>query len=558
VQISVASDSDGAELFIGIVGAVGTNLEQVIAALRDALAGMSYQCHEIRLSDLLHTFSRWKNLANSPADDRYREHMTAGTNFRQTVGRGDGLAALALSDVRTTRRNLTGAEDIPAPRVAYILRSLKRPEEASLLRNIYGPSFFLVAAYCPRELRVDQLAQQISDSHHVFDLNKFRATAEELVQRDETETDTNLGQNVRELFPLADVFVNAADPTSLRSEIGRFAELIFGNTFHTPTKDEYCMFHAHAAALRSASLARQVGAVIATSEGDIVAVGTNEVPKPGGGSYWPDDNQDYRDYVLGYDTSDRMRRDVLADILRRLRESGWLSTEKQDCDIDSLISSCLDESEYPIMKGSHLLNVTEFVRAVHAEMAAITDAARRGVAISACSLYTTTFPCHDCAKHIVSSGIVRVIYVEAYPKSLVPRLYPDSIRVDDPSLTSGFVRFESFVGVAPRQYLELFAMSRRKDGHGSVIVFDRTRAVPRQEKSSLSYIAEEKSATAELTSKLVSVGISSSAEEMAPRQEGANGTSEAVVGTTHERRGCSPTVAGVDAGASEERRSAAG
>ncbi|MDN3612645.1 hypothetical protein QWZ16_23945 [Vibrio ostreicida] len=26
------------------------------------------------------------------------------------------------------------------------------------------------------------------------------------------------------------------------------------------------------------------------------------------------------------------------------------------------------------------------------------------------------FPCHNCAKHIVASGIKRVVYVEPYPK----------------------------------------------------------------------------------------------------------------------------------------------
>jgi deoxycytidylate deaminase len=72
----------------------------------------------------------------------------------------------------------------------------------------------------------------------------------------------------------------------------------------------------------------------------------------------------------------------------------------------------------------------DYIRAVHAEMAAITDAARHDISITGCTLYTTTFPCHDCAKHIVASGIRRVVYIEPYRKSLVQEFYPDSIAVD--------------------------------------------------------------------------------------------------------------------------------
>ena len=63
------------------------------------------------------------------------------------------------------------------------------------------------------------------------------------------------------------------------------------------------------------------------------------------------------------------------------------------------------------------MDLIEFSRTVHAEMAAIVDAARRGVSVQDCNLYTTTFPCHECAKHIVAAGIRRVVYIEPYPKS---------------------------------------------------------------------------------------------------------------------------------------------
>lgn len=45
----------------------------------------------------------------------------------------------------------------------------------------------------------------------------------------------------------------------------------------------------------------------------------------------------------------------------------------------------------------------------HAEQNAIHSAARLGRALKGCQLYTSKFPCADCARAIIQSGIVRVI-----------------------------------------------------------------------------------------------------------------------------------------------------
>jgi cytidine deaminase len=223
-------------------------------------------------------------------------------------------------------------------------------------------------------------------------------------------------------------------------------------------------------------------------DGDIVAVGTNEVPRAGGGLYWCEDKPDKRDFKLGYEISDKFKRRVLGDLISRLRDRGWLSEEKKRASIDSLIEEAFsaEGGATPVMKGSHLVSSIEYVRAVHAEMAAIVDAARRGVAIRGCVLFTTTFPCHDCAKHIVAAGIQRVVFIEPYPKSLAPELYLDSIALDPkPKNTSGgaetvgYVSFESFVGVAPRRYMDVFTMSERKTKSGDLTLPNKSTAVPR-------------------------------------------------------------------------------
>jgi cytidine deaminase len=179
------------------------------------------------------------------------------------------------------------------------------------------------------------------------------------------------------------------------------------------------MYFASAAALRSASLARQVGAAICRKDGALVAVGMNDVPKAGGGAYWCSDENDGRDFRWGYDTSDRMRENIFGEILQKLRDHEWLAPAKASRPIPDLVAETLRAGERPIMKGAQFLGTIDYVRAVHAEMGAVTDAVRYGISTAGCTLYTTTFPCHDCAKHIISAGIARVVYVEPYRKSLV-------------------------------------------------------------------------------------------------------------------------------------------
>lgn len=71
------------------------------------------------------------------------------------------------------------------------------------------------------------------------------------------------------------------------------------------------------------------------------------------------------------------------------------------------------------LRGSRLTNLTEFVRAVHAEMEALLSSTRIGVSTRRAILYCTTFPCHNCAKHIIDAGVKRVVYIEPYAKSKI-------------------------------------------------------------------------------------------------------------------------------------------
>jgi cytidine deaminase len=74
----------------------------------------------------------------------------------------------------------------------------------------------------------------------------------------------------------------------------------------------------------------------------------------------------------------------------------------------------------------------------------------------------TTFPCHDCAKHILAAGIGRVVYIEPYPKSLVGELFEDSMIIDGDVRENNKLRIDPFAGIAPALYGDLFALQKRR------------------------------------------------------------------------------------------------
>jgi cytidine deaminase len=111
-------------------------------------------------------------------------------------------------------------------------------------------------------------------------------------------------------------------------------------------------------------------------------------------------------------------------------------------------------------------------------MAALSSAARLGLAVGDGSLFCTTFPCHNCSKHIVASGISTVRYLEPYAKSYASELYPDSIQIDHSVADTKKVQFKQFIGITPVRFTSLFSKSKLKDGKGNVVEWRRREAQP--------------------------------------------------------------------------------
>jgi dCMP deaminase len=59
------------------------------------------------------------------------------------------------------------------------------------------------------------------------------------------------------------------------------------------------------------------------------------------------------------------------------------------------------------------------VRTVHAEMNALVQAAKNGIAIDNGTLYTTASPCWICFKMLVNAGIKKIVYGEHYRETRI-------------------------------------------------------------------------------------------------------------------------------------------
>ena len=110
--------------------------------------------------------------------------------------------------------------------------------------------------------------------------------------------------------------------------------------------DEYFMGLAHLSALRSKDPSTQVGACIVNQKNRVVSIGYNGLPK-----------------------------------------------------------GCSDDI-FPWVREGDMLN-TKYAYVVHAELNAILNA---NTSLDNCILYVSLFPCNECAKAIIQSGIKTVVY----------------------------------------------------------------------------------------------------------------------------------------------------
>lgn len=460
------------ELVIALCGPIGSPLHDVAEKLEEMLAQpFGYtRCNIIRLSAFIqdHAEKASRKIAADGAKRR-RDLITLGNEMRDEFGHSV-LAELAVNKIRVDR-HLSGRDEdsgqfVPR-RECHIIDSIKNQEELELLRTVYRESLYVVGVFAPVELRTKSLESQGLSGPEIAELMD-RDSGEELAG----------GQTVAETFPQCDFFLrmDSNTDTQLRSRVERFLHLILGTKVITPTRSEAAMYAAASAAGNSACLSRQVGAAVTDDEGEVLAVGWNDVPKPFGDLYItdllvdPNSDLDKRCWNHGGKCYNDEEKKLLAEHIIGALDA-FIPADRRA------------EAALSVIGNKKLRGLIEFSRSIHAEMHALLTALRQsGQKVRGGRLFVTTYPCHSCARHIVAAGIKVVYYIEPYKKSLATKLHGDSVTEQDQDQDR--VRFLPYDGVAPSRYLALFRMlpnSRKKDG--KVIRVSPSTAKPKLEKS---------------------------------------------------------------------------
>ena len=189
-----------------------------------------------------------------------------------------------------------------------------------------------------------------------------------------------------------------------------------------------------------------------TKDGDIITLGCNEVPKPLGGNYWEDDTDPQRDIERGVEPNKLETTRLIHDFVHALSNLDQISFDP----VEILKSPGLAH----VLKDAFVSDITEYGRITHAEMSALADAARLGRSTLGSTIYVTTFPCHNCAKHLIAAGVKRIVYIEPYPKSKAFELSGDALSTRKQDRSKVVV--EHFVGIS-HQDIVIFLRSLRKD-----------------------------------------------------------------------------------------------
>lgn len=479
------------ELVFAVVGHVGSGTSQIAKTLKALLENPSLHGgkYDVILLKATEAISEWATKNKRPVPDRKPKTLSSVRAF-QDLGdemRADGdYAAVAKSLALLIRRkraevqskDVAGDEPIQpdGTKRAYILDSIRHPAEVELLRHIYQDAFFLIGVVCEEQKRLDRVTKKYEDAGQQQALTFMRRDA---------RAKEKYGRRVSDAFHLSDFFLdNTTDQFrsdhspnpdwDMNERLSRFIKIINHQIIVRPEDSETAMYYASGASLRSACLSRQVGAALLDKEGNIVATGTNEVPKAGGGVYGEGFRSNAEDHRCAY-----RRLDGKDPYCSNTAEQNVIA-EKVVGDIGLVVPVPEDkksELQDAILDG-RVGDLLEFSRAVHAEMDALLTAGRKAVSTIGTRLFVTTFPCHYCARHIVAAGIDEVQYIEPYPKSQALSLHADSIQSEainwtppsvkvmneelhpDSEEQNAKVLFRPFSGIAPRLYRRAFAKDR--------------------------------------------------------------------------------------------------
>ncbi len=425
-----------------------------------------------------HNYSHCR-LSEPIREEARRRGLEETTENLQDVGndlrRDRDLDWLVKTTLETADKEWPEAEAPERP-TGIIIDTIRNTAEAEAIKQ--WPNGYVISVQADREKRRERLLKK----------GKFR-TPEEFDRADERDAEerTRFGQQVKRCNHLADVvvindrFVSELADEGRRAYVDnklydRYVTLIEriargDRRFeHQPTRDETLMTVAYCESLRSSCLKRRVGAVIVEKGGAVVSIAHNDVPEGAPSCLnHPDYQWCARDIIL----------ESFAAKLKKCPSCGADISVDCDCVVcgqklsafTKRCPSCYQNPEIdygcPRCKvrvfQTHLPGggsagagkLLDMCRALHAEETAIINLVKTGISdLSRATIYTTTFPCNQCANKIVGAGIGEVVYSEPYTMKEAWELFKEK-----------GTKIRRFEGVKSEAYFRLYGLwgeKRRK------------------------------------------------------------------------------------------------
>ncbi len=359
---------------IGLTGSFGSGCSYIA---KNILKKRGYEI--LSLAEILKEefkTQKGKDAVKSPR----RELQDFGDEIREEKGR-DFLASKVIQQVdKSVAKNESKK---------WVVKSIRNPSEVLAFRE-RSRNFFLFGVYADVEVRWNRVRGEYNNDKRQFDDDD---------RNDSGRNNPRHGQRVGDCFYEADVVIRNNDDFDVvgNADFVRFEEQLeqYVQLTEEPLtrkkpirKEEPLMAMAYALSQRSSCLKRKVGAVIVDEVGNVVSSGYNEVPR-----HEQPCEQRYRGCYREW-----LYSELFKQLLGKFKELKGKEEELKK-----------------VFRGA--FKMMDKCRALHAEDIAIVNLARSGTSVSlpSCVLYTTTYPCRQCASRISDAGIKRVIYLEPYP-----------------------------------------------------------------------------------------------------------------------------------------------
>jgi len=315
--------------------------------------------------------------------------------------------------------------------------AIRNPYEADWLKQ-HVSSFYLVAINTSDH---DRLARLQFDGHSAKQISEF--DAKEYPSESEKPPigfAKIISQNIQTCLEKVDIHLHNPgypekdknkDPLTLAYLLTRYVCLMQHPGLVTPTREERSMQTAYTAKINSGCLSRQVGATVTDSDGAVMSVGWNDVPKG----------------QVPCLLRDR------ADLFAKRDKPAFSNYEKDDQKFSSYMRKhYMFENKVALIGRSAQFCFREaynglkdeknqvHTRSLHAEENAFLQLTKFGIRIPEGSvLYTTASPCELCAKKAYQLGIKSVFYIDPYPGISTSHIFGSGTKAPEMNLFTGAI-----------------------------------------------------------------------------------------------------------------------